>query len=207
MRVGDTRCYGLGHCSSHHELEEISGGFGVGWLTWSKSHQFRFDGFVDNEMNHCLRNSEVWGSDAFVEARQTLGIKKHSSIRTRLLGREMKNIIDKKPCHILRYSAGHHPVCLPTLVEDSCHITNTIFSRCTTFSWGKWSTRRKHTSASRFPPQIPRVPQDQTQVSALRNRCRTARAWHDLIPAKCKRIIHTQQCPFCVTKASQCTVV
>lgn len=121
VRVGNTRCDGLGHCTSHHELEEISGGLGVGRLTRSICHQFRFDGFVDNEMNHCLRNSEVRGSDALVEAYQTLGIKRtqfkkhlHKTVQ-KFLKQEIpyfswsRSLVTKMP----QYSVGHNPMYIP----------------------------------------------------------------------------------------------
>ena len=121
MRVCNTRCDGLGHCTSHHELQEISGGLGVGRLTRSICHQFRFDGFVDNEMNHCLRNSEVRGSDALVEAYQTLGINRtyfrkhlHNNVQ-KFLKQEIptfsssKSLVTNTP----QYSVGHNPVYIP----------------------------------------------------------------------------------------------
>jgi hypothetical protein len=91
VRVGDARRDGLRRSARQHKLHEVAGGSAfVGSLlsqlhlrisanlsqtslqVFHFTHQFLLQRLVDHEVNHRLRDTEVAGSDAFVEAAQTV---------------------------------------------------------------------------------------------------------------------------------------
>lgn len=72
MWIGDARRHGLGEGPRHHELEEVPGGLGVvrGWR--SNGGQLGLDGFVNDEVDHRLRDAEVGRRHTFVKALEAL---------------------------------------------------------------------------------------------------------------------------------------
>lgn len=71
MGIGDARRHGLGDGPGQHELQEVPGGLGVVRRGRPDRGQLRLDGLVDDEVDHRLRDAEVGGGDALVEAAES----------------------------------------------------------------------------------------------------------------------------------------